>query len=180
MTDAPFLDHKAIMRLAAQTPKLSAILAQREIFDAIDPITPAIVDDMAEVEAKGYFATADGRIIFRLVGKQEAREIFDRDAATLAEAFLVAERISQIGDIENAALAAQTRAVKLARACQTMFDTINTGTELSKKDRIRIGQLLHEIRTEDAAKAAKIEAMKAENAQHDRDRRWALRQAGAR
>lgn len=178
MTDAPFLDHRAIQKLAAQTPKLAEILAHRDMFQDLDPITPAIVDNAAPVRSKGYFAVADGRIFARLVGNQEAQDVFGVDAVSLPEGFLIAERFAQIGQIEQAALNAQARAVKLLRAATTMFDAITTGKEISAKERIRIGSLLHTIRAEDDANAARIAAMKAENAQHDRDRKWALRQAG--
>lgn len=178
MTETPFLDHRAIQRLADQTPQLRAILAQREIFDAIDPITPALVGPDASPEAMGYFATADGRIILRLVGTEEAQEIFGVDAATTAEAFLVADRIAQIGEIEQAAIDAQARAVRLFRAVEMLFSAINTGAEVSRKDRVRIGALIHDIRQEDAARAAEVERMRASQSQANRDRKWAMRKLG--
>lgn len=178
MTDTPFLDHRAIRKLAEQTPKLSAILAQREIFDAIDPITPAIVGNDAPVNAMGYFATADGRIIFRLVCQQEAQEVFGVDAATTAEAFLVADRISHIGEIEQAAMAAQARSVRLFRAVETLFNAVSTGAEVSKKDRVKIGALIHEIRREDSERAEEIAVIRDGAAQANRDRKWAMKQMG--
>lgn len=178
MTDTPFLDHRAIRKLADQCPKLGAILAQREIFDAIDPITPALVGEDAPHQAMGYFATEDGRILFRLVCQQEAQEVFGVDACSVEEAFLVADRISHIGEIERAGMDAQARAVKLMRYAEMMFAAISGGPEIGKKDRIRIGALLHEVRTEDAARAEEIEAMRETQAQANRDRKWALRKMG--
>lgn len=178
MTKTPFLDHRAIRKLAEQTPKLDAILAQREIFDAIDPITPAIVGTDAPHEAMGYFATADGRIIFRLVANQEAQDIFGVDAATTKEAFLVADRISHIGEIERAAIGAQARAVKLFAAVELLHQAAQIGAEVSRKDMIRIGSLIHDIRREDASREGEVTAMRKGAEQANRDRKWAMKQLG--
>lgn len=178
MTDTPFLDHRAIRKLAEQCPKLGSILAQREIFDAIDPITPAIVGTEAAHQAMGYFATQDGRIIFRLVCQQEAQEVFGVDACSVPEAFLVADRLSRIGEIEDAGMDAQARAVKLLDACKKLFAAQQSVGTVSAKDMVKIGSLLHEIEAQDKANAPKIAEMKARNEQANRDRKWALRKMG--
>lgn len=178
MTDTPFLDHRAIKRLADQSPKLSEILAQRDMFDALDPITPAIVGTDAPAEAVGYFATADGRILFRLVGNQEAQDVFGVDGCTTAEAFLVADRIASLGQIERAAMDAQARAVKLFRAVETLHHAAQTGEQVSRKEMVRIGSLIHDIRKEDEARAADVEAMRESAGQANRDRKWAMKKLG--
>lgn len=177
-TETPFLDHRAIQRLADQSPKLKEILAQREIFDAIDPITPAVVGPGADISTMGYFATADGRIIFRLVCNEEAQELFGVDAATTKEAYLVADRISQIGEIEQAGIAAQARAVKLMRAVELLFNALSTGAEVSKKDRVKIGALIHEIRKEDEERAEEVARMREMQSMANRERKWAMRKLG--
>lgn len=178
MTDMPFLDHRAIQELAERTPKLRAILAQREIFDAIDPITPAIVPDDAPRETKGYFATIDGRPILRMVTQEESQEIFGKDAATLGETFLLADRLSRIGEIEQAAVDAQARAVRLHKALVLVWEAYQKGEQLGRKDSQKISTLLFTIKKEDEEKAAQIAEMRERSLAARRARDWAMRQVG--
>lgn len=178
MSKTPFLDHRAVQRVMDESPALNSLIADQEAFDHLWPITMEKLK-AGELNQIGVgFHTADGRLAMIVPFDEFAQENFGKPAIDEHELLAMGLRATHWGLIENAAIAAQARAVKLFTACAAMHETIITGSKFPKKEAIRIATLLHEIRQEDEANAEAISEMLAGTKEARLSNKWVLRMLG--
>lgn len=87
---------------------------------------------------------------------------------------MVVERLSRLGELELAAVAAQRRAVGLLKAATLLWSAHQGKTALGRKDTQWISSLLHQIAKEDRESAEQVAAMKLATAEAARDRKHVI------
>lgn len=167
MTDTPFIDHREIKRARALTPDTDSL----QLVKGISPVTllRATHDD-ADDRDFGYLVSADSKyVVARLVAGEEC-EYLGRECLDLASLVAFCDRVSRIGELEDAAMQAQAAYVALARAFKDAARHIINDTPLNKKERLAIARELHLLTQMDAECAADEAKAREENDRYHRDR----------
>lgn len=118
--------------------------------DEVASLTLAHPDDLSHVSEKndqllGYLVNQDMRPVLRFCNEYDAYR-FGTTPIDPKAILTICRRIEDLLFIENAAVAGQMRAVKLA---QILAECLNSGT-LPPALAVKVGQALHQIQKEDA------------------------------
>lgn len=166
MTDTPFIDHREIKRAAAMSKATDSL----ELIREISPVALLQAsDDDAPDEHYGFMVAKDGRAVCRLVDDATAA-VVGRKAIRLSEMVAFMDRVSRLGELEEAAMQAQAAYVALARAFKDAANHIVNGVPLNKKERLAIAREYHLITQMDAECAESERKAREENNRFHRER----------
>lgn len=166
MTDTPFIDHRLIKKTREMTPATDSL----QLIKGISPISLLhVINDYESDDLMGYLVTPCDRVALRLVASEEGAKL-GRDVLALDEATALIDRVSRLGELEQAAIDAQTVYVRIRRAFWLAAEHIIKGAPLNKKDLQLIGALHHELNVTDAENAEAERLSREANDKFLRDR----------
>lgn len=166
MTDTPFIDHREIKRAAAMSKATDSL----ELIREISPVALLQTsDENAPDEHYGFMVAKDGRAVCRLVDDATAA-IVGRKAIRLSEMVAFMDRVSRLGELENAATQAQADYVRLRRLFGVMAAHVIHGETITVKERRAIGALAHELDQMDKDCAEQERKTREENDRFHRER----------
>lgn len=168
MTNKPFFCHTTLKSRRDNSKRLTHldIYANAQLWaDAgmqdAEPITWALPDDSRtnpSDEKLGYMVDPQGRVVLRVCNEDDAAKL-GTECCTIPELINFLRRIEDMADIENAALLAQARAVRLAQLMGQILPYIQRGEAVPGKTLVTIASYMHQIKQEDdEAEAARRKA----------------------